>query len=646
MARLVTPLRIAVSAMAIISASGAAANTVQANGGNAVDERASERASDAFGVRIGVEQIGLYTESQVRGLSLQTSGNYRLAGAYFVRAGNLVDPVLAGVTTRVGYNALGADFASPSGLVEYSLKSPIDAPGSSGAVALTPYGGRFYEAALSREIVDGKLGLLVGAQLDQVRWSSGHPGQSERVGAIAEWRPAPGARILAFGTLNDFDFEGSYGVAARGDALPPRARHPNVFLPAWGDHDGQDINGGIIASVQPTPTLTVTGSAIYSRLDLREADYVLYNVDEEGKGDLVITSNRPRENDALAGALGASWQQGRNGRLFGEVRMRQTKAAFGPSETMRIANIDLNGGFPESTQPSLPPAPRTTDRTEQVTAGIGYEHSFARLRLKGGVQVANHSRRFARPDAAETASQETSWLYDLSGAYALSPQWTAFATLVRGLEDSGIAPGNAANANDVLPVVVAEQQELGVRGTIGSGFTLIASAFSIEKPALSFDADGVYGLSGDRRHRGFEVSLSGRITPNLRMLAGAAYLHARRSSDLVNAGIQSAKIPGISDLTALASLNWTVPGLDGLSIDGQVNYSTERRVRSNDDLTTPVRTVVDVGALQTFTLGGAAMSLRFRIMNLFDNDKWVAQTSELLDRPARRGVRLTLGVRG
>ncbi|HEY6917541.1 MAG TPA: hypothetical protein VI381_07865, partial [Allosphingosinicella sp.] len=89
--RLARSLRFFGSTVALISASQAAANSIE--GGQAGAERAADSASDAFGVRIGVERIGLYTETEVRGLSLQVSGNYRLDGAYFVRAGNLVDPV-------------------------------------------------------------------------------------------------------------------------------------------------------------------------------------------------------------------------------------------------------------------------------------------------------------------------------------------------------------------------------------------------------------------------------------------------------------------------------------------------------------------------------------------------------------------------
>ncbi|HEY6916277.1 MAG TPA: hypothetical protein VI381_01405, partial [Allosphingosinicella sp.] len=540
-------------------------------------------------------------------------------------------------------NALGSDFASPTGLVEYALRSPIDAPGTSLTAALMPYGGTLVEGTASIRIGE-EAGVHLGAQSHTSRGSVGWHGQSYRFGLIGEWRPGD-ASIKAFASVNDFDFEGNYGVTVNGDRLPPNLEHPKPLLPEWGDHDGQDINAGVIARLEAGKRLTLSASAIYSRLDLNTADFALYTLRPDGTGSAVITSNRPRDTDAFAGAVGASWRTSAAGRLFGEVRVRATYAAFAPPGTIRLDFFDQDVGLPDTVPPPLPPLPQTKDRTRQMTIGLGYEHSFSRLRLKAGVQKAQNRRTFALPQLAETVSSEAPWLYDLSAAAALSPRWTAFATATRGLEDSGIAPGNAANANAVLPVVVAEQQEIGVRGEVAPELTLIASAFSIAKPAAGFDENGVYGLSGNLRHRGLELSLTGRVAPGLRMVAGIAYLDAERSGEQVDRGIQSREVPGVSDVTALANLNWSVPGVEGLSVDGQVNYASSRRMRSADDLRTPAQATLDLGALHRFKVGGADVSLRAFVTNVFDNDIWVAQRSELLDRISRRSFRLSLTLR-
>ena len=52
----------------------------------AAQDNAVSSAADAFGERAGIEQSGLYTESQVRGFDLNDSGAYRIDDAYFSRA--------------------------------------------------------------------------------------------------------------------------------------------------------------------------------------------------------------------------------------------------------------------------------------------------------------------------------------------------------------------------------------------------------------------------------------------------------------------------------------------------------------------------------------------------------------------------------
>src|ERR1044071_5386687 len=85
-------------------------------------DSAVKSAADAFGERVGTEQSGLYTETQVRGFDLNESGAYRIDDAYFSRAAALNDPVLAGVGVRVGVNAVRLAYPAPSGVVNYRLR--------------------------------------------------------------------------------------------------------------------------------------------------------------------------------------------------------------------------------------------------------------------------------------------------------------------------------------------------------------------------------------------------------------------------------------------------------------------------------------------------------------------------------------------
>src|SRR5687768_870064 len=105
-------------------------------------DNAVKSAVDAFGERVGTEQSGLYTESQVRGFDLNDSGVYRIDDAYFSRAAALNDPVLAGVGVRVGVNAVRLAYPAPSGVVNYRLRQAGPANELRLGVGLRDFGTR------------------------------------------------------------------------------------------------------------------------------------------------------------------------------------------------------------------------------------------------------------------------------------------------------------------------------------------------------------------------------------------------------------------------------------------------------------------------------------------------------------------------
>lgn len=612
---------------------------------NTSDDRAVERAADAFGLRVGVEQIGLYSESQVRGFSLQEAGNYRINGAYFVRSAAMVDQIISGVVTRVGLNALDADFATPSGIVDYRLKSPFETPSLSMELSRREYGGQFYDLGVSGRSEDGKAAGFGGVQALLGVSSSGVSNRHHRYGFVGELRPDADTRLTAFGSLQDFNLQGSYGFSAAGDSLPPRLEHPRRYLPNWGDHDGMEMSGGLIGSTRLGETIDLGASAAYSYLNIDRSDFALLSTGETGIGRATGVSNRPRHIDSLSGSITAGWRHAPGRRLYGELRARRSVNRFAPAVSVDLGRFDQAEGLLPSVEPHLPAVARTRDAVDQMVAGVGYEATFGQLRLKGGLQKAVHTRTFAVPEQIEHSATERPWLYEASMVWALSPDWTVFATATRGLEESGTAPNHASNRNEVLPAAISTQQELGVRGRLGLGMTLIASAFSIEKPALGFDADNAFRLIGELRHRGLEASLTGRPTKNLRVIAGAAFLEARRSGPPVDQGVWSAEAVGIPELQLMGGVTYSVPALPGLSLDSQVSHQSSRRARSVGELRSSPYTTVDVGALYAFRYADKDMAVRARLANLFDTDVWVAGRSELLDRPNRRGARISLTLR-
>ena len=79
-------------------------------------------ATDAFGLTLGLESIGIYGPNGVRGFNPQTAGDVRIDGLYFDQQGALSNRVVEGSTIRVGVSEIGYAFPAPTGIVDYDLR--------------------------------------------------------------------------------------------------------------------------------------------------------------------------------------------------------------------------------------------------------------------------------------------------------------------------------------------------------------------------------------------------------------------------------------------------------------------------------------------------------------------------------------------
>ncbi len=145
----------------------------------AADTDVVRQASDAFGVRIGTESFGLYDEYFARGFSLEAAGNYRLIGLFYVPAATPASPIVETSTMRVGLAALLFDFPAPSGVVDYALRGPAQAPFVELRAGFDSYQSPFVASDFSIE--NTALGLAGGvAVLRRYRKFATHAGLHQR----------------------------------------------------------------------------------------------------------------------------------------------------------------------------------------------------------------------------------------------------------------------------------------------------------------------------------------------------------------------------------------------------------------------------------------------------------------------------------
>jgi iron complex outermembrane receptor protein len=606
------------------------------------------QAEDAFGERVGTEQLGLYSETQVRGFSLQSAGNYRIDGHYFVRAAQLPDSVLDGVSIQVGTSALRTDFPAPAGVVGLRLKK---SPGSGvGAeTGLRKYKTPFVQVDAFHVSEGGALSVAGGAYASSdSNFGDGTQGNEYNIGAVPQWRVG-GLTVTGLASGSRRRYNGDYRFISAFDGLPPTLDGSDLFGPPWAQFATTAINAGLALDYSTMRGWQVRASSFLSEYDEPAADFTVLTTDATLRARAttsLIQQQRSRSlsNELSTGRRFALW--GMANRLYAVVRHRQSDSVSTAGESFDLGVVDLRRPL-YGPRPELGGSAIYRDTgVNQLTAGIGWElQATQKLQARLGVQHSSYEKMVASAGASDS-TKESPWLLDAALIGAIDDSWLAYGSFTRGLQEQGVAPRNAVNRNEVLPVVQAQQIELGIKGRIANAMSLVAAVFAISKPTAGFDNTGRFGMVGDIRHRGFEVSLSGTPVAHISIAAGVMALEPELSSPLVATGQLAARPVGVQKVAAQLTSTYEVASISGLSVDVQLNHAGDRVASVDGRLRTPARTTLNLGARYQFRLDRFPLVLRLRVQNATDENDWTAETSGLLSREPARTYMFSISASG
>lgn len=118
------------------------------------------------------------------------------------------------------------------------------------------------------------------------------------------------------------------------------------------------------------------------------------------------------------------------------------------------------------------------------------------------------------------AAQKTS--PTVSVMYKPDPRTSVYASYIEGMEESGTAPANRANAGEVLQPSVNKQVELGVKAEVAQGLLLQAAYFDVKRQYTTVDApSNLFVVGGEARYKGMEFAASGEINRQWSLVASA-----------------------------------------------------------------------------------------------------------------------------
>ncbi len=305
-------------------------------------------------------------------------------------------------------------------------------------------------------------------------------------------------------------------------------------------------------------------------------------------------------------------------------------------------NLDRGGAWAFSSQPTniyrpapisvaWPASPTPTPKTSETNlSGIALADTLGfiddRVLLTLGVRRQNvKTTNFDSDTGAATSGYDASAWTPMAGLVVKpTDDLSLYANVIQGLSEGTTVGSDFQNAGQVFPPYKTEQIEVGAKWQTGS-FTNTISVFQIAKPSTIADDSTTplptLRLNGEQRNRGIEWTIFGELARGLRMLGGVTYTQARltKTQDGLQDGNQAAGAPPWS---ANLGLDWDVPGLPGLALNGRVIYTSTQWVDNVNSLKMPSWSRLDLGARYATTLGGRLVVFRAGVDNVFDKNYW------------------------
>ena len=615
---------------------GFSAATLLAYGPAAYAQRSADnvvaQAEDAFGTRVGNENVGLYDARNARGFDPQQAGNIRIEGLYFDQQGQMGFRISKAQTMRIGLSAQSYPFPAPSGIADVSLMVPANKLTFSTQLAYMDYGMRQVAGDISTPLIGEKLGLQAG--INRVEFANGWQGNGSNTttAALLNFRPADNVEFIPLIFHNHMpgnDVQPS--ILPGGEFLPPQFDR-NVFTGQdWATSTTSNLNVGIIGRASFGSNWRLQGDFFRSIQDKPNNHTVFFrNTQADGSANLDIVSYPHHKAASFSGEVrgsGIFTDGSYRHTVHVAVRARDVNRIFGGGQTISFGatNIAVVKPVPE---PTYTFGIRDQDLVRQISPGITYVGQWARVgEFSVGLQKSFYRRNFGKIGAVPITTKSAPWLYNGTLSVIASPSLTFYAGYTRGLEEFGTAPDTAVNAGEPLPAKQTKQVDGGLRWRIQPGLNLMAGVFQVEKPYFDRDTANIYTNVGALRHRGVEMSLSGQPVKGLTVVAGVLYLQAKASGLSVDRGLIGDTSPGTPPLTIKTNLQYDLPFASGVVVDSSFDVIKGSYANRTNTFKTNTQAVLSLGVRYAFKPFGYSSSLRFQVMNVTDQYAWTADNA-------------------
>ena len=599
-----------------------------------------------------------YDNISVRGILVDNQRNYRLNGSLPII--NLLDTPLENkerVEVLKGSSSMYYGLVPPSGIVNFVTKRAGDKPVTSLATSVNNHGGVDAHVDMARRFgTDDTMGLRVNAAAGKEEIGIDHFEGDRKLLALAyDWRVSPSINFKADVEhyRKDASEQAALSLYARSDTrrstplVPPLVDNRNNLAGQWQRYDAQATNVLLRTDISLSDDwlLTLeTGQAVAKR-DRHYSNFGFSTPADvaTGNGTLDLSYSRGQrfENtNHRAELLGRVVTGAVSHELTVGLTANKREGLLGEAAS---ASVPQNYYNPVAVAPTAPGAWRASGTSNTTDKGVYVMDRVSlgeRWQLLAGLRYSDYRNT--------STSSGTTQVYEIDDTspnisllYKPAPDVSVYASYLEGLEDTGVAPLNRANAGEVLPPAVNKQRELGVKARVLPSVLVQAALFDIRRPQTTIDAANRFVVGGRSEYRGLELSASGEFARHWAVLASALFMDAEITRVGAANALELGKIPENTARRTFSLFGeYRVPAVPGLALNAGLYHVGKRAVNNLNQAFVAGYTTLSLGSRYATTWNGTPVTLQANLDNATDKQYWATTGNTLLGPGLPRTLRV------
>lgn len=601
----------------------------------------------------------------VRGFNLSVNAIYR-DGLSINDQGSIALENKAAVEINKGLSALRYGATSPGGTLNYVVKRPTAEPLRKVSVNADSNGGYGVHTDLGDRFGETKqFGYRLNVAATELRSHvDAFKGEKQFISGFFDWEVSDALSLELDVEHQELDKLSVrtpqlwwFGTTDAARAAFPRLRPDTYSHQSWAMEPNRQTYVAARANYQFSDDWKATLAVQNSKLKRDQNSSGVWDtvaVNGEYEADIYYSPNQERNNRAYHLVIQGDVRMGqmRHELAFGHDQVQRDMTwPEGVYEPIGFDNIfrDRNVPRPNVGQADAGPsflANRSRQRSWFLTDNLMISdqwHVFGGLRHTSIQQFGAGSAT-----AALTKRYDKSAVNPTVGLiYKPVATGTLYISYAEGIEQGGIVNGaNYTNNGAQLSPLESRQYEAGVKWEVGHDAIVTGALFEINK-GLEIDRNNGNGTrtrvqDGRQVHRGIELTASGQVTPQLKLIAGLAYLDATIEKTS-NASLVGKKPQGVPDRQANLYADYSLnQWMQGLSINGGLYYGGRKAIDTINTWMADRYVRLDAGVKYTQKMSGGQQAIyRLNVDNLTDKRYLANTTSGSLQFGEPRTVRVS-----